>query len=145
MAIAFAGLAAGVSIINSSRIPVLLYEYSRGQITTTDVWFDADIPNRFQVSGNRLAGQYVGTSEHPLLPAVYYLPIMVIESSGIARATALRLLTATAAAVWAALLYALLRSMGCRILDASVFTLLGTVSASACSGSPCPSCFCSAP
>lgn len=129
--IALACLAAVASAVYSSRIPSLLYEYSHGQITTTDVWFDADIPNRFEISGSRFAGQYVGTSEHPLLPVVYYLPVTVLASVGLAKETALRLLTAAAAASWTALLYLLLRSMRCRMLDASVFTLLGVVSASA--------------
>ena len=95
---------------------------------TFDVWFDGDIVHNYEI----MVGAGVsGTSRHPLVPLVTYPLTRAVRLLGIDRVTSARVVIALVGAAWIALLYYLLRLLGCRRFDATLFSIVSAVSASA--------------
>jgi len=120
-------LAAGVaSYHGAQRVDPALLEISAG-----DVWFDADAPRVYANMTARGSDHY-RTKVHPLFSLLTYTPVAGLRSGlGIGPATAVRLLVAAVAAAWLAVVFTLLRLIGCRRLDAVLFSALAACSASA--------------
>jgi hypothetical protein len=115
------------SFKGAQRIPVPLIIFQ----SWGNVWFEADAPRVFANMSNRWSNHY-RTKVHPLFslatqPIVSGLrAVLKIESS-----TAIRIVIASVAGLWIGVLFALLRLIGCRRLDAALFSALGGTSASA--------------
>lgn len=95
-----------------------------------DIWFDADTAStlsRLTVGGH----EQDYTIRHPLVPLLLRLPARVAMRSvpGADGATVLRAGLAVSAGLWVALLFAVLRRVAARPLDAVVLTLVGMTSA----------------
>lgn len=129
--ILLAGLAGALSWTRSDTLDPLLYQYELGTISTSDVWFDADIPKTVLLMTNRWADQHRVTTEHPLISLIVWTPVKVLTTLGVPEMRAIRLFIAAQAALWTAVLFVLLRRLGSRLLDAAVFTGLGLTSACA--------------
>ena len=95
-----------------------------------DEWFEADSPRVFSDMVNTM-GPHNATSQHPLFPLAAACPVRVLERCGLSPLEAVRGVIAGVAGLWLAALFALLRWLGCRRLDAALFSILGAVSASA--------------
>lgn len=98
---------------------------------TTDVWFEADIARVFENMSERWSNHF-RARVHPTF-SLFVLPIVVMlrKFFSMEAWTAIRVVLAVAAGLWASGLYAVLRLTGCRRPDAAVFTLLGASSAGA--------------
>ena len=96
-----------------------------------DVWFDADLPRVFSNMVARGSNHY-RNKVHPLFPLIAYFPVKLLEKGlNLESIAAVRAVISTVAAIWLALLFSLLRVLGCCRADAILFSLLATVSASA--------------
>lgn len=96
-----------------------------------DIWFQSDIPRVYVNMVNRLS-DHSRTRVHPLFSLIAFPPVYLFEQGfDLESITAVRAVISTVASVWLAVLFALLRLLGCRRIDAVLFTLLATVSASA--------------
>jgi hypothetical protein len=94
-----------------------------------DVYFDADTPRTLLDMTGRMHDHY-RTRVHPLFPLLTIPPEKVLEKGlGISDIAAARAVIACTAALWAAGLFALLRLMGLRRLDAIIFACMGMASA----------------
>jgi len=94
-----------------------------------DVWFGSDIPTVF---GNitSFKSDFGRNNKHPLFPLLIFPLVFGLSKLLLLDVlTAVRLVVVLVAAGWMGALYALLRCMGLQRLDASLFTLLGGVSA----------------
>ena len=113
----------GSFYLTGKTAPILLNE--------NDVWFGADTQRVFHDMSEAGARHY-RAKVHPLF-VLLTQPIVALlhAATGLGLPHAVRLLNALFAAVWISLLFALLRILGCRRLDATLFTLLAAVSASA--------------
>jgi hypothetical protein len=100
-------------------------------IQSNNLWFDADNGGVFQ-SMVWHEGNHTRSSVHPLfalvtLPPVYFLrKVLDFEPF-----LAVKLMICLAASLWLSNLFILLRLVGCRRLDALLFSLVGAISASA--------------
>jgi len=113
------------SYIGAKQIPEPLIT----DLYAQDVWFGSDIPTVF---GNMSStdSDFGRNNKHPLFP-LFIFPL-VFGISKILQVDAVesaRILTALVAALWVATLFATLRFMRCHRLDATLFSLLGVVSA----------------
>lgn len=96
-----------------------------------DVWFGSDTPRIIANMSERASNHY-RTKVHPLFSILTWPPVYALKSAlGIWGLTAIRLVIAAVAALWVVALYTLFRLIGCRRLDASVFTALAASSAAA--------------
>ena len=116
-----------ITYLNAQQIPdpILTDFYAQ------DVWFGSDIPTVF---GNitSLQSDYGRNNKHPLFPLlVFPLVYGLGKVFHLEPVTAARLVIALVGAVWIGSLYVLFRLMRCPRLDATVFSLLGGVSAAA--------------
>ena len=102
-----------------------------------DVWFEADLPTVADRVLHRWSDQS-RNARHPLFPLLATVPAYVLRSLGLSETTALRAVIAASAAAWSAALYALLRGLTGRRLDALVFTALGHTTAAAVFWLPVP-------
>lgn len=96
-----------------------------------DVWFDSDAPRVFD---NMVSQQsnYKRTDVHPLFGLVAFPPVYLIKSIlSIDSWVAVRLVIATVAILWTVAFFILLRCIGLRRGDSTLFTLLSGVSAAA--------------
>ena len=93
-----------------------------------DVWFDGDVVPNYKIMAERVVS---GTSRHPLFPLVAYPPVKAVHLLCIDNVTSVRVVIALVGAAWIALLYYLLRLLGCRSFDATIFSIVAAVSASA--------------
>lgn len=116
-----------VSYLSAQQIPepILTDFYAQ------DVWFGGDLPTIF---GNitSLQSDYGRNNKHPLFPLIVF-PLVyglgkILHLEPVAAA---RLVVALVAALWIGSLYVLFRLMRCPRLDATIFSLLGGVSAAA--------------
>jgi hypothetical protein len=99
--------------------------YSEG----LDLWFEADIPRVFSNMTNRWISHY-RTSVHPLYSLVsFHITHAFSHVLGLNLVDSVQVVMATLAALWAGLLFLVLRGMGCQLLDSIIFTVLGGVSA----------------
>ena len=95
-----------------------------------DVWFESDLPRSFANMIVRSSNHY-RTSVHPLFSLIAFPPAYILHQLGLEAITAVRFEIALVASLWISTLFILLRLIGCRQLDAIVFSLLGTISAAA--------------
>lgn len=96
-----------------------------------DTWFGSDLPTVF---GNitSLKSDFGRNNKHPLFPLLIFpLVFGAGKLLHLDPVTATRLVLALTAAVWMAGLYSLFRVMSCQRLDATLFSLVGGVSAAA--------------
>jgi hypothetical protein len=94
-----------------------------------DVWFGSDIPTVF---GNITSfnSDFGRNNKHPLFPLfVFPLVFAIGKLFHLDPLSAVRVVVVGVAVVWICSLYALFRLMGCYRLDATLFSLLGGVSA----------------
>lgn len=94
-----------------------------------DVWFGSDIPTVF---GNitSINSDFGRNNKHPLFPLLIFPLVFGLgKFLQLDPLAAVRVLIVIVAVVWIAALYILLRLMGCYRLDATLFSLLGGVSA----------------
>ncbi|NJK29878.1 MAG: hypothetical protein HC940_06865 [Acaryochloris sp. SU_5_25] len=95
-----------------------------------DIWFGSDIPTVF---GNITSTQsdFGRNNKHPLFPLlVFPLVFGIGKLLQLDPLAAVRVLAVLVAIVWIGSLYTLLRCLGCHRLDATLFSLVGGVSAS---------------
>ncbi len=119
-----AGLA---SLYGAGRIPpkVSLHEFY------IDTWFEGDSSRVLANMSDRLSN-HAATGYHPLFPLVTFPAVKALRVGlGLTPLAAAQLVLSVVAALWVAALFILLRLMGCRRLDAAVFSVLASVSASA--------------
>ena len=101
-----------------------------------DVWFEGDSLRAYALASARYpkpAYHYkYHTQKHPLFTLAVLPPVEVCEKVfGLGRSEAVRLVMSLVAGLWVGTLFLLLRLVGCRRLDALLFTLLASSSASA--------------
>jgi len=96
-----------------------------------DVWFNSDVPRVFSEMVVRSASHW-RINAHPLFPLVAF-PLVCILRVGLHLESilAVRIVIAGVAPLWIGTLFLILRLMGCRRLDATLFSILASVSASA--------------
>ena len=107
-------------------------------LQSMDFWFEADTLR--EVSNmTRVHDDHYRTSVHPLFSLLTFIPVYAVKHGlSISPLQAVLLVTSVIGGLWIGMLYVLLRLLGCRKLDASVFTLLGLCSASALFWLPVP-------
>jgi hypothetical protein len=107
------------------HIPILL------DSKADDVWFEADVARVFDNMTLRLSNHF-RSQVHPLF-SLFGLGLTHLFSwmPGVGKLGAVRMSIALSAALWVMLLFALLRTLHCRRLDAAVFCVVAATSASA--------------
>ena len=95
-----------------------------------DVWFESDLPRSFANMIVRWSNHY-RTSVHPLFSLIAFPPTYILHQLGLEAVTAVRIVIALVASLWISTLFILLRLIGCRPLDTTLFSLLGIISAAA--------------
>ena len=107
-------------------------------LQSMDFWFEADTLR--EVSNmTRVHDDHYRTSVHPLFSLLTFIPVYAVKHGlSMSPLQAVLLVTSVIGGLWIGMLYVLLRLLGCRKLDASVFTLLGLCSASALFWLPVP-------
>lgn len=103
-----------------------------------DFWFEADTLREIS-NMTRVHDDHYRTSVHPLFSLITFIPVYLVKH-GLTTSPlrAVLLVSGVIGGLWAGTLYLLFRLLGCRRLDASVFTLLGLCSASALFWLPVP-------
>lgn len=95
-----------------------------------DTWFDSDLA---VYHGTLVDPQNLGlherTYKHPLLSFAFCLPVDLLRAFHIEALLAVRLMMAGVAALWQVSLFLFLRLMGCRLPEAILLALLGSMSA----------------
>ena len=103
-----------------------------------DFWFEADTLREIS-NMSRVHDDHYRTSVHPLFSLITFIPVYIAKHAlTTSPLRAVLLITGVVGGLWAGTLYLLFRLLGCRRLDASVFTLLGLCSASALFWLPVP-------
>ena len=103
-----------------------------------DFWFEADTLR--EVSNmTRVHDDHYRTSVHPLFSLITFIPVYLVKHGlSVSPLRAVLLVSSVIGGLWTGTLYVLLRVLGCRKLDATVFTVLGLCSASALFWLPVP-------
>ena len=98
-----------------------------------DTWFDADIPRVYgDMTEGTDADRKRGLVLHPAFGLVTRPAVSLLKKTlGVEALSAVRCTLATVAALWIALLFACLRTMGCRPPDAALVALVALSSAGA--------------
>lgn len=98
---------------------------------TMDVWFHTDAPRVF-VDMTESGAPHDRTSVHPLF-VILVLPLVNIVKTVLflTPMMSVRIVLAVVASLWIGLLFVTLRLIGCHLLDAILFSILGAVSAAA--------------
>jgi hypothetical protein len=122
-----AAVAALLSIVLSSRLlPAMSLDY-----WYRDVWFQADLDAVAELASSRLSSRHYRNAVHPFYSITVHPLVQLIRlAPGMDLISALRVMTAAVAGLWAALLYATLRLQRWHKLDASLVTILGISTAS---------------
>lgn len=122
------GLAIAIAIsthIGTYQLPTPLFT----DLYAQDVWFGGDIPTVF---GNitSLNSDFGRNNKHPLFPLIVF-PLVFLSGKlfHLDPLAAARLVVVGVSTLWIGALYALFRIMGCYRLDATLFSLIGAVSA----------------
>lgn len=103
-----------------------------------DFWFEADTLREIS-NMTRVHDDHYRTSVHPLFSLFTYVPVYVVKHGlSVTPLRAVLIVSSVVGGLWSGTLYMLFRLLGCRKLDATVFTLLGLVSASALFWLPVP-------
>ena len=96
-----------------------------------NMWFEGDCPLVFANMVDRTSSHH-RTAVHPLFPLAAYPPVYLLRKvAGMDGVQAVRVVMAVLAAAWLAVLFVLLRLIGCRRFDATLFSLLAATSAMA--------------
>ncbi len=123
LAVLLALLAGAAAFLGSRHVDSSILPY--------DVWFGSDIPRVIANMVERESNHY-RTKVHPLFSILTWPPVYVLRKLlGLWGLTAIKLMLAGVAALWAAALFALFRLIGCPRLDATIFTTLAATSAAA--------------
>lgn len=95
-----------------------------------DVWFESDVPRVFAVMTDPGSKYHARNSVHPLFSLFSTSSVFLIKKAlDVDLITAMRMVLATVAFLWLVVLFALLRSLGCRRLDSILFSFLAALSA----------------
>ena len=114
--------AAGVCYQASTRVPPILLQ-------TYDVWFESDLSRVYENMADRWSNHY-RTKVHPLFSLLTHPVIYVLKKVvGLTPLTSIRGFTAAVAGIWIGVIYVILRGVGCRPLDAVLFSLIAACSA----------------
>lgn len=124
----FVGIA---STVIAGSIPSFL-------LHSMDFWFEADtireVSNMISTTDD-----HSRTSVHPLFSLLAFTPVFLVKHLfGIPALQAVLYVTGLLGGLWSGTLFVMLRLMGCRRLDAGLFTILGLSSASAIFWLPVP-------
>ncbi len=96
-----------------------------------DLWFESDISRIYLIMTDRLNEVHENSYRHPLFSIIAYPTMQAMTSIlGIGPPRALRLIVASSAALWIVCLYGVMRLIGCKKFDATVFSVLAASSAS---------------
>lgn len=96
-----------------------------------NVWFDADVPRVF-ANMTDWSSDHERTKVHPLFSIIALPSVSIVKTVlNVDPLTAVRLVIAAVAALWLGALLIVLRLMGCRRLDATIFSIVGATSAAA--------------
>ncbi|EKQ68648.1 hypothetical protein OsccyDRAFT_3186 [Leptolyngbyaceae cyanobacterium JSC-12] len=118
---------AGMSFLASQQVPDPIIQDFYAQ----DAWFGSDIPTVF---GNITSVQsdFGRNNKHPLFPLFIFPPIFLVgKIFRLEPILAARVVLALVVAIWTGLLFVLFRLVSGRRLDATLFSLVGGVSAAA--------------
>jgi hypothetical protein len=100
-------------------------------IDVYDVWFSADPPRVYANMTSR-DSEHSRTSVHPIYSLLTYPPTLPLRKlASVPPPIAVQSVLSAVAALWTLTLFVILRRLGCRLIDASLFTLLGASSAAA--------------
>ncbi len=92
--------------------------------------FEGDVPYVFDSLSSASDKHHRRSNRHALFSLVSFPPVRIIQVvTGLPPLSAIRWVVALSAGLWAALLFIVLRLMGCRRLDASLFSVAGILSA----------------
>lgn len=95
-----------------------------------DTWFDSDVAAYYITLDNpEIRILYDRAYKHPLLPMIFCLPTFALKAFHISTINAVHILVSAVASVWMISLFGFLRLLGCQIVDATLLSLLGLVSA----------------
>lgn len=125
-------LSVGIAcLLIANTIPAFLLQ-------SMDFWFESDtvreVSNMISTTDD-----HSRTSVHPLFSILTFAPVYLVKHAlAIPPLQAVLYVTSLLGGAWIGTLYLLLRLLGCRMLDASVFTTLGLSSASAIFWLPVP-------
>lgn len=97
---------------------------------STNRWFGADIPRVFE-SMTWQGGNHELTRVHPLFPLAAYPPVYALKQCGAGSPRAARIEVACVAGLWLGAVFVLLRLIGCRRIDAVLFSGVAASSAAA--------------
>ncbi len=126
--ISLAGLA-GLASYEGQR---LVGSFVFRDLRSFNMWFEGDCPFVFANMVARTSSHDIRTVVHPLFPLAAYPPAYVLRKvAGLDGLQAVRVVMAVLAAAWLGALFVLLRLVGCRRLDATLFSLLAATSAMA--------------
>ena len=103
-----------------------------------DFWFEADTLREIS-NMTRVHDDHYRTSVHPLFSLLTFIPVYLVKHGfSVSPLRAVLLVGSVVGGLWSGTLYLLFRLLGCRKPEATVFTLLGVVSASALFWLPVP-------
>jgi hypothetical protein len=105
-----------------------------------DLWFESDTYRRYASMIDRWTLLTVN-NRHPLFSLVAYPPTKSLIIAGASPLVAVQSTLAALAAVWLVVFFCLLRLVGCRRLDAMVFSSLAKASAASLFWGPVPETF----
>lgn len=95
----------------------------------SDFWFDTDVLRVTNDMTNRF-GNHWRTNVHPLFPLMTYPPTKALRIVfQLTPAESVRTIITIVASLWISTLFILLRLIGCRRIDATLFSILGVMSA----------------
>ena len=129
----FAAVWAGFRLVTPAIIHVSAFDY----------WFDGDSPDVYNQFLYRLGGDWHWrTSHHPLFSLVSFSTTYLIRKAfHVSPETAVVIIMAIAASLWISSLFILLRALRLKPIDAAVFCILASMSASAIFWFPVPETF----
>lgn len=115
-------VAAGACYQTSTLVPPILLQ-------TYDVWFESDLARVYDNMADRWSDHY-RTKVHPLFSLLTHPVVYALKKvAGLDPMTSIRWFTATIAGIWIGVLYVILRLVGCRQLDAVLFSFVAACSA----------------
>ena len=121
----------GAGFFQSMRLSGRLDPAMMMEPKTRNVWFDADMIRVTSLETDR-GGRHARSNIHPLVSMVSFPPVFLLRHLfGVPNLTAVRVFHSVVAGVWAALLFLLLRRLGCLPADSALFTVLAGTSAAA--------------
>ncbi len=120
-------MAAIGSFTASGRLPQPVLE----QESCVNFWFEGDLPYVYNAMLDARNVHHRRSNRHPLFSLASYLPTKALRAMGVERSVAVRVVVSVVATLSLGALFLTLRCMGCRSLDATLFSLLAAVSAGA--------------